>query len=62
MAAAGYPALRGQHATYTANQLKAYRSGARTTDQEHNRMMRDVANRLTDAQIEAVAQYVQGLR
>jgi cytochrome c553 len=62
MASAGYPALQGQHATYVAAQLKAYRSGARTTDQAQNRMMRDVANRLTDAQIEAVAQYVQGLR
>ena len=62
IAAAGYPSLQGQHATYVSAQLKAYRSGARTTDQPQNRMMRDVANRLTDAQIEAVAQYVQGLR
>lgn len=62
IAAAGYPALQGQHATYVTAQLKAYRSGARVTDQPQNRMMRDVANRLTDAQIEAVAQYVQGLR
>ena len=62
IAAAGYPALQGQHATYVAAQLKAFRAGTRTTDQEHNRMMRDVANRLTDAQIDAVAQYVQGLR
>lgn len=60
--AAGYPALQGQHATYVAAQLRAYRAGARTTDQPQNRMMRDVANRLTDAQIDAVAQYVQGLR
>lgn len=62
VAAAGYPALQGQHATYVVAQLKAYRAGSRTTDQPQNRMMRDVANRLTDAQIEAVAQYVQGLR
>jgi cytochrome c553 len=62
MAAAGYPALRGQHATYVAAQLKAYRSGARKTDQPNNQMMRNVANRLTDAQIDAVAAYVQGLR
>lgn len=62
MAAAGYPALQGQHATYVAAQLKAYRAGSRTTDQAQNRMMRDIANRLTDAQIDAVAQYVQGLR
>lgn len=62
VAAAGYPALQGQHATYVIAQLKAYRAGTRTTDQPQNRMMRDVANRLTDSQIEAVAQYVQGLR
>lgn len=62
VAAAGYPALKGQHATYIAAQLRAYRAGTRTTDQAQNRMMRDVANRLTDAQIDAVAQYVQGLR
>jgi cytochrome c553 len=62
VSAAGYPSLQGQHATYVAAQLRAYRSGTRTTDQAQNRMMRDVANRLTDAQIDAVAQYVQGLR
>lgn len=62
VAAAGYPAIKGQHATYVATQLKAYRSGARKTDQEQNQMMRNVANRLTDAQIDAVASYVQGLR
>jgi cytochrome c553 len=62
IAAAGYPSLQSQHATYVAAQLRAYRAGTRTTDQSHNRMMRDVANRLTDAQIDAVAQYVQGLR
>jgi cytochrome c553 len=62
MAAAGYPALQGQHATYVAAQLKAYRSGARKTDQPQNQMMRNVANRLTDTQIDAVAAYVQGLR
>lgn len=62
MAAAGYPSLQGQHATYVAAQLKAYRSGARKTDQQQNQMMRNVASRLTDAQIDAVAAYVQGLR
>lgn len=60
MPASAYPSLQGQHATYVAAQLRAYRAGTRTTDP--NRMMRDTANRLTDAQIDAVAQYVQGLR
>jgi cytochrome c553 len=62
VAAAGFPAIRGQHATYVATQLKAYRAGTRKTDQAQNQMMRDVANRLTDSQIDAVASYVQGLR
>jgi cytochrome c553 len=61
-AEAGYPSIRSQHATQVALQLKAYRSGERKTDKDQNEMMRTVAARLTDAQIDAVAQYVQGLR
>lgn len=55
-----YPSIHGQHATYVAAQLKAYRSGTRQTDQ--NQMMRDVTKLLTDDEIAAVAAYVQGLR
>lgn len=55
-----YPAIAGQHATYVAAQLRAYRSGARQTDQ--NGMMRAAAKLLTDEQIDAVASYVQGMR
>jgi len=58
--AAGYADLKGQHATYTIGQLKAYRSGTRQTDP--NQMMRNVASLLTDEQIDAVAAYIQGLR
>lgn len=58
--AALYPAIKGQHATYVAAQLRAYKSGARATDQ--NQMMRNVSAMLTDEQIDAVASYVQGLR
>ena len=57
---ASYPAIQGQHATYVAAQLRAYRSGARTSDA--NQIMRSVAARLSDAEIDAVASYVQGLR
>jgi cytochrome c553 len=57
---ASYPAIQGQHATYVAAQLKAYRSGTRTSDA--NQIMRSVAARLSDAEIDAVASYVQGLR
>jgi cytochrome c553 len=57
---AGYPAIAGQHATYTAGQLRAYRSAQRTSDL--NQMMRNNTARLTDAEIDAVASYMQGLR
>jgi cytochrome c553 len=59
-APAAYPAIAGQHATYTASQLKAYRAGQRSSD--INQMMRNTTARLTDAEIEAVASFVQGLR
>jgi cytochrome c553 len=58
--AAGYAAIRGQHATYAAAQLKAYRSGTRQTDP--NQMMRNAAANMSDEQIAAVAAYIQGLR
>jgi cytochrome c553 len=57
---AGYPAIGAQHATYTAAQLRAYRAGERSSDP--NQMMRNTTARLTDAEIEAVASYIQGLR
>ena len=57
---AQYPRLAGQHAQYTADQLKAFRVGSRANDP--NRMMRAIATKLTDREIDAVAQYVQGLR
>ena len=57
---AQFPRLAGQHAQYTADQLKAFRLGSRANDT--NRMMRAIAVKLTDREIDAVAQYVQGLR
>lgn len=59
-APAGYPAIAGQHAPYVAAQLRAYRAGQRSSDL--NQMMRNTAAQLTDAEIDAVASYVQGLR
>ncbi|MGB5165815.1 MAG: c-type cytochrome [Woeseiaceae bacterium] len=59
--AAGYPALQGQHAVYTAKQLRDYKAGARSSDGK-TRQMRDIAARLDDKDIEALASYVQGLR
>ena len=59
---ASFPSISSQHAPYVAAQLKAYRSSTRKTDQAQNQMMRNVAAKLSDAQIEALASYVQGLR
>ena len=59
VAPAGYPALGGQHAAYTEAQLRAFRSGARRTDPDQQ--MRNVAARLSDEEIIAVASYLQGL-
>ena len=57
---AGYPSVAGQYATYTQNQLLAYRSNARKTDP--NRIMRDIASLMTEDEIKAVASYIQGLQ
>lgn len=59
--AAGYPALKGQHAAYTAKQLLAYADGLRETDGK-TRIMRDIAARLSKEEIEAISSYVQGLK
>ncbi len=56
---ARFPALNGQHAKYVGKALRNFRSGARANDPNH--MMRDVVARMTEAEIDAVAQYVQGL-
>ena len=57
---ASFPALAGQLADYIAAQLKKFRSGERTNDGD-TRMMRSVAARLNDKEIEAVASYISGL-
>jgi cytochrome c553 len=59
--AAIYPALHGQHATYTAKQLRDYAAGKRTSDGK-TRIMRDIASRLSEDDIVAIASYVQGLK
>ena len=59
LGAAKFPRISGQHAQYLDSTLKGFRAGARANDP--NGMMRDVAGRMSDAEIAAVAQYVQGL-
>jgi len=58
--AAKFPALAGQHAVYTIKQLKAFRNSVRANDA--NSMMRKVAEHMSDAEIEAVANYIAGMK
>ena len=60
-ALAGFPRLAGQQPDYTIDQLRAYREGIRSTDEEYGGMMRQTAVNLTDGEISAVANYVLGL-
>jgi cytochrome c553 len=55
---AQYPRLSGQHATYTASQLVAFRDGAR----KNSTQMSQIAFKLNDREIKAVADYIAGLR
>jgi len=57
---AQFPRLAGQHAEYTAAQLKAFRGGQRANDA--GQMMRGVAAKMNDQEIAAVSEYIAGLR
>ena len=53
-----YPRLGGQHSEYTAAQLTYFRDGIRTNSLQ----MTQVAAKLNDKEIRAVADYIAGLR
>jgi cytochrome c553 len=53
------PRLAGQHRDYTIAELTGFKSGARANDRR--RAMRGVAERMTEAEIKAVAEYMAGL-
>ncbi|WP_075186350.1 c-type cytochrome [Teredinibacter haidensis] len=59
-APAGYPRVSGQHAEYIAKQLKDFRAGNRTNDGDAM-IMRGVAQYMSDAEIDAVANFIAGL-
>ncbi len=67
-APAGYPALGGQHAAYIAKQLRAFRTGAHALDDpaarvnDESQIMRGVAAHLNDQEINALADFIAGLR
>jgi cytochrome c553 len=52
------PRLSGQHAEYTADQLRQFRSGAR----KNNLQMTGVAAKMNDREILAVSEFIAGLR
>ena len=54
-----YPRLAGQNPAYTLQQLTDFKSGARHTDTR--RAMREIAARLTEAQMKALAEYLAEL-
>ena len=59
-AAAGFPHLGGQHASYIEKQLTDFREGDRTNDGD-SMIMRGIAAKLSNKDIKALASYIQGL-
>ena len=59
MGLAKFPRIAGQHSQYVEQTLKHFRDGTRANDP--NGMMRGVTARMTDQEMVAVAQYLQGV-
>ncbi|HLV16564.1 MAG TPA: c-type cytochrome [Pseudomonas sp.] len=59
-APAAYPKLSGQHAAYIAKQLTDFREGVRTNDGD-SMIMRSIAAKLSNKDIQALSSYIQGL-
>lgn len=55
----GFPKISGQHADYTKLQLQKFASADRNNDL--NGMMRDIASKLTEEEMDVIAKYVGGL-
>lgn len=58
--AAIFPRVAGQHAQYNIDQMRYFRAEERAND--NGRMMRNLARRMSDADIVAVSEYMAGLR
>lgn len=54
-----FPVIGGQHKDYLVKQLEEFRSGKRSNDPAG--MMGDIAKKMTDAEINAVSEYLSGL-
>jgi len=55
-----YPRLAGQHAEYTVAQLRAFRTEQRANDV--NNVMRDIVTRMSEKEMQAVAEFISGLQ
>ncbi len=58
-APARFPRIGGQHAAYLSKALKDFKAETRNND--HQAMMRDIAGRMNNKEIEAVSSYISGL-
>lgn len=56
----GYPQLGGQYVAYTLGQLKAFKNGSRTNDD--NALMRNIVKQLSNEDLEAVSHYIASLK
>lgn len=55
-----FPRLAGQQVDYVVSQLNQFRTGERAND--GGKMMRVIASKMTPQDMEAVAQYIRGMR
>jgi len=53
------PSLAGQKSGYVIKSMRDFKSGARSND--HNQIMQDIAAKMTEKEIEAVAQFLAGM-
>jgi len=60
MAQAGFPALAGQNADYLKKQIASFKDGSRGNDR--NGMMRNIAIKLSDNDVDALVQYMSSLK
>jgi cytochrome c553 len=58
---AGYPQLAGQYADYVTQKLKDWRDGKKWSDDDKGSIMPAVVHGLNDADIAALATYIEGL-
>ncbi|MES9897729.1 MAG: c-type cytochrome [Sedimenticola sp.] len=53
------PRLAGQHKRYLVDQLQAFNNGSRTND---HAIMHSIASKLTELEMQALAQYISGMK